>query len=77
MGLVGAVVVVEDGAEVMDECDLGGLLATLREPCSWGSGFVKIYVDGTNGLIGGRGVAVFRHGGERERRCGDEKMRWT
>ena len=74
MGLVGAVVVVEDGAEVVDKCDLGGLLATFREPRSWGSGFVEIYVNGTNGLIGGRGVAVFHHGGERERCCGDEKM---
>ena len=50
MGLVGVVVVVEDGAEVVDERDLGGLLATFRELCSWGSGFVEMYVDGTNGL---------------------------
>ena len=48
MGLVG--VVVEDGAEVVDERDLGGLLAGLLELCSSGSGFVGMCVDGTNGL---------------------------
>lgn len=50
MDLVGVVVVVEDGGDVVDERDLDGLLATLREPCS-GSGFVEMYVDGTNGLL--------------------------
>jgi hypothetical protein len=35
-------VVVEDGAEVVDERDLGGLLATLRGPWSSGSGFVEM-----------------------------------
>lgn len=50
MGSFGMVVVVEDGAEVVDERDLGGLLATSREPCSWGSGFIETCVDGMGGL---------------------------
>ena len=33
-----------------DEHDLGGLLATFRESYSWGSGFIEMYVDGTDGL---------------------------
>lgn len=41
---------VEDGAEVVDERDLAGLLVGLREPCSSGSGFVERYADGMNGL---------------------------
>lgn len=44
------VVVVEDGAEVVDERDLAGLLAGLREFCSSGSGLVGRYADGMNGL---------------------------
>jgi len=44
------VVVVEDGAEVVDERDLVGLFVCLREPCSSGSGFDERYADGTNGF---------------------------
>lgn len=48
MGL--GAVLVEDGAEVVDERDLEGLLACFRELCSPGSGFVERYEDGMNGL---------------------------
>ena len=48
MGL--GAVVVEDGAEVVDERDLAGLFVVLREPCSSGSGFDERYADGMNGF---------------------------
>ena len=49
MGPVGEAV--EDGAEVVDERDLGGLFTCFRGPCSPGSGLEDMYVDGMNGLL--------------------------